>query len=159
MQTGLLHLHNFLRWVILILLLISIYKAFVGWTGKKTFQASDKKIWLFTMIASHITLLLGLYQVALGRYGIFTTQLPEGTSVMKDKFYRFFWIEHPTTMILAIILITVAHGLSKKSISDGEKYRKAFYFLLIALVLILAGIPWPFREIIGRPYLPGMPVA
>lgn len=156
MQTGLLHLHNLLRWVILILLLISIYKAYAGWSGKKAFQPADKKVWLFTMIVSHITLLLGLYQVAMGRYGIFTTDLPEGTSVMKDKFYRFFWIEHPTTMILAIILITVAHGLSKKSISDEEKYQKAFYFFLIALVLILAGIPWPFREIVGRSYFPGI---
>lgn len=84
------HLHNFLRWVILILLLVSIIKAYTGWQGKKTFAAGDKKIWLFTMISAHITLLLGLYQVALGRYGFFTTTLPEGTSVMKDSFYRFF---------------------------------------------------------------------
>jgi hypothetical protein len=159
MQTGLLHLHNFLRWVILILLLVSIYKAYSGWSAKKVFQIADKKLWLFTMIAAHITLLLGLYQTALGRYGIFTTNLPEGSSVMKDRFFRFFWVEHPTTMIIAILLITLAYGVYKKQISDEEKYKKAFYYLLIALVLILAGIPWPFREIIGRPYFPGMPVA
>ena len=90
MQTGFVHLHNLLRWIIVILLLVSIFKAYTGWTSKKTFAAADKKVWLFTMIASHITLLLGLYQVALGRYGIFNTTLPEGTSFMKDKFFRFF---------------------------------------------------------------------
>ena len=153
MQTGLLHLHNLLRWVILILLLVSIFKACSGWTGKKVFAPGDKKIWLFTLISAHITLLLGLYQVAFGRYGIFTTTLPAGTSVMKDKFYRFYWIEHPFIMVLAIIFITLAYGMSKKAVNDEVKYKKAFYYFLIALLLILAGIPWPFREIIGRPMI------
>ena len=156
MQTGLIHLHNFLRWVILILLVISILKAYSGWQGRKVFAAGDKKIWLFTMISAHTTLLLGLYQVAWGRYGIFSTTLPEGTSVMKDKFFRFFWVEHPVGMILAIVLITLGYGMSKKSVSDEVKYKKAFYYFLIALIVILATIPWPFRGIVGRPIFPGM---
>jgi len=156
MQTGMVHLHNFLRWVILILLLVSIIKAYTGWKGKRTFAAGDKKIWLFTMISAHITLLLGLYQVALGRYGFFTTTLPEGTSVMKDTFYRFFWVEHPLGMIIAITLITLGHGMAKKPLSDEVKYKKAFIYFLLALVVIFATIPWPFREIVGRPWFPGM---
>ena len=75
MATGLLHLHNFLRWVILVLLLISIVKAYTGWQSKKEFAAADKKTWLLTMIAGHITLLLGLYQVLAGRIGILTTEV------------------------------------------------------------------------------------
>lgn len=156
MQTGLLHLHNVLRWIILILLLVSIVKAYNGWQSKKAFSPGDKKVWLFTMISGHITLLLGLYQVALGRYGMFTTTLPEGTSVMKDKFYRFFWVEHPIAMILAIVFITLGHGMAKKTVGDGVKYRKAFWYFLVALILILVAVPWPVRNIIGRPIFPGM---
>jgi hypothetical protein len=156
MQTGLVHLHNFLRWVILILLLLSIAKAYSGWQGKKVFGASDKKLWLFTLISAHITLLLGLYQVSFGRFGMFNTTLPEGTSMMKDTFYRFYWVEHPVGMILAIVLITLGFGMAKKAVSDDVKFKKAFYYFLIALILILASIPWPFREIIGRPWFPGM---
>ena len=154
MDTGLLHLHNLLRWIILILLLISIFKAFSGWQNKKAFQPGDKKIWLFTMIAGHVTLLIGLYQWLLGRFGIVKTSLPEGASIMKDKFYRFFWIEHPLTMILAIVFLTLAHGMSKKTVADNIKYKKAFWFFVIALLFILAGIPWPWREIVGRPLIP-----
>ena len=156
MQTGLLHLHNLLRWIILALLLLSIMKAFAGFTGKKAFKAGDKKTWLFTMIAAHITLLLGLYQVAFGRYGFISTTLPEGVSVMKDKFYRFYLVEHPVMMILAIVFITLGFGMSKKSVPDEVKYKKAFIFFMIALLLLLAGIPWQFREIVGRPYFPGL---
>ena len=155
MQLGLVHLHNLLRWVILILLICSIVKSYTGWKNKRIFTPGDKKLWLFTMIAAHITLLIGLYQVLAGRYGILTTTLPEGTKVMKDSFYRFFWVEHPVAMILAIVFITIGRGMAKKQVADTIKFKKAFIFFLIALILILAGTPWPFYAI-GRPLFPGM---
>ncbi len=154
MQNVLLYLHNLLRWAILIMLLWSIIKSLSGLQSKRAFTSGDRKVWLFTMIFAHTTLLIGLIQVFFGRYGIFTTSLPEGTNVMKDKFYRFFWIEHPTAMILAIIFITLGYGMAKKQVSDQVKFKKAFWFFIIAMILILAGIPWPSREIVGRPLLP-----
>jgi hypothetical protein len=153
MEIGLLHLHNFLRWVIFVLLLVSIVKAYSGWQNKKVFSPGDKKVWLFTMISAHTTLLIGLYQISFGRYGFLSTTLPEGESFMKNKFYRFFWIEHPLGMLIGIIHITLAHGMSKKSVPDEVKYKKAFYYFLIALIVILASVPWPFREIVGRPLI------
>jgi len=157
METGLLHLHNLLRWIIVILLVLSILKSYNGWKGNKTFSSSDAKLWLFTMIASHITLLLGIYQWLLGRYGLLTFVKEEGVSVMKDPFLRFFQVEHPTSMIIAIILITLGRGMAKKEVSDEVKYKKAFRYFLIAFILLLLAVPWPFRgEIIGRPLFPGM---
>jgi uncharacterized protein YacL len=156
MQTGLLHLHNLLRWIILIFLLLSILKSYTGMTSKKTFEASDKKIWLFTMIAAHITLLLGLYQWLLGRYGILSYVKPEGVSMMKDPYLRFFQMEHPVSMILAIVFITLGYGMAKKNVDDVTKYKKAFRYFLLALVLILVAVPWPFRELVARPLFPGM---
>lgn len=158
MDIGLLHLHNLLRWVIIILLIISIYKAYTGWQQKKVFSPADKRIWLFTLISAHITLVLGLYQWLWGRYGMLKTTLPEGVSVMKNKFFRFFWVEHPTFMIIAIVLITLGHGMAKKPIPDLSKYKRAFWLFVLALLMILVAVPWPFREIIGdgRSWLPGM---
>jgi hypothetical protein len=157
MDTGLLHLHNLLRWVIIILLLLSIFKAFSGWQQKKTFSASDRRVWLFTLIAAHITLLLGLYQWLWGRYGMLKIDLPEGESIMKNKFFRFFWVEHPTFMILAIIMITLGNGMAKKPVADIVKYKRAFWFFVIALLMIIVAVPWPFRDItISRPWFPGM---
>ena len=155
MQTGLVHLHNLLRWIILILLLVSIVKSYTGFSSKKQFDAGDKKFWLFTMIASHITLLLGLYQWTFGRIGLFSTNYSSVGAVMKDKVARFFLVEHPTLMILAIVFITLGHGMAKKSVDDTTKYKKAFRYFLIALVLILVAVPWPFREV-ARPWFPGM---
>lgn len=155
MEIGLLHLHNLLRWVILVVLLWSIVASYTGWKSNKTFSAGDRKVWLVTLIASHITLLLGLYQWLLGRFGLFTYVNPEGGSMMKNANLRFFQMEHPLMMIISVILITLGYGMAKKSVEDGKKYKKAFQYFTVALLLILLSIPWPFREV-GRPLFPGM---
>jgi hypothetical protein len=62
-------------------------------SATKPFTNADKRVGLFLMISAHITLLLGLYQWLAGRYGILLLSAP-GTVLMKDAFYRFYWIEH-----------------------------------------------------------------
>jgi len=145
MVTGLLHLHSILRWIILLLLLICLFQAISKSSGvKKT------SLWL--LISAHTMLLVGFFQLFWGRYGI-TKGLPAGVELMKDKFYRFFWIEHPLMMLLAIILITVARGKAK-----NLNYKSVTWLLIIALLAIFAGVPWPFRDIVGddRTWFPGM---
>ena len=86
MQLGLVHLHNLLRWIILILLITAIVKTYIG--SKKNnavLLSTDKKVGLFTLISSHITLLIGIYQLLLGRFGILVTELPAGESFMKNR--------------------------------------------------------------------------
>jgi glucan phosphoethanolaminetransferase (alkaline phosphatase superfamily) len=143
MDTGLLHLHNILRWIILLFLLVTLYQAF----SKKE---AIRKTSLWLLISAHIMFLIGLYQVIAGRYGI-TKGLPEGVELMKDSFYRFYWIEHPFSMIVAIILITISRRKAK-----NLNYKATGWLLVIALLFILAAIPWPFRDIVGRPWFPGM---
>jgi hypothetical protein len=102
------------------------------------------------MITAHTTLLIGLILLLFGRFGILSSGLPEGVDLMKDKFYRFFWVEHPTGMLIATILITLGRRVARKQIKDPLKYKRAFWLFLLALVIILATIPWPGREIVGR---------
>ena len=99
----LLQVHSILRWVILILLVLSIVQSFIGWIKKRELREGDVKLWLFTMISTHTTLLIGLILLFFGRFGILSSGLPEGVILMQDNFYRFFWVEHPTGMLLATI--------------------------------------------------------
>jgi hypothetical protein len=105
------------------------------------------------MIAAHTTLLIGLYQWFAGPWGLKNISALGMKVVMKDSVYRFYAIEHLTGMIIAIALITVGRGVSKKNIPDAQKHKKTFWFFLIALIIILASIPWPFRAGIARPWL------
>ncbi|MEO6961217.1 MAG: hypothetical protein ABIY90_04575 [Puia sp.] len=151
MQAVLLEIHSVLRWIILLLLLLSIIQSFSGWRKHKELRDADARLWLFTMISAHLTLLIGLYLLFFGRFGVLSTGLPEGVHLMKDKFYRFFWVEHPVGMVLATTLITLARGVVKKQIQDPLKYKRAFWLFLLALIIILAVIPWPGMTVVGRP--------
>jgi len=146
MYNGLLHLHNLLRWVILILLLVSIFQAFTKKEGLA-------KTSLFLMISAHITLLLGLFQYFTSEVAGFKMIERVGGmgQVMKDSFARFWVVEHISTMLIAIVLITVARRKAK-----ALQYKPTLILLFIAFLLIMAGIPWPFREAIARPWFPGM---
>jgi cell division protein FtsW (lipid II flippase) len=144
MNTGLLHLHNALRWVILISLLMSIYKLY----SKKDALKTSKIL----LISSHSTLLLGLYQYFFGAVGIKMIQAAGMGVAMKDTTTRFWAVEHISTMLIAIVLITFGHISYKKT----QNASKTTVFYVIALLLIVLAMPWPFREGIGRPWFPGM---
>jgi hypothetical protein len=150
MLAVLLQIHSILRWVILLLLLLSIIQSFIGWIRNRELREGDTKLWLFTMIFAHTTLLIGLILLCFGRYGILSSGLPEGVILMKDTFYRFYWVEHPTGMLLATLLITLGRGVVKKQLPDPLKYKRAFWLFLVALIVIILVVPWPGREIIGR---------
>jgi hypothetical protein len=97
---------------------------------------------------------LGLYQYFFGAVGFKLISEAAGgmKEVMKDATARFWTVEHISSMILAIVLITIGHIRLKK----GAKASTTATFYLIALLLILSAMPWPFRAGIGRPWLPGL---
>ena len=150
MSSVLLQVHSILRWVILVLLVLSIIQSFIGWVKHRELREGDTKLWLFTMISAHTTLLIGLILLLFGRSGILSSGLPEGVNLMQNKFYRFFWVEHPVGMLIATLLITIARGVVRKQITDPAKYKRAFWLFSVALIIILATIPWPGRDIVGR---------
>lgn len=146
MYSGLLHLHNFLRWVILIFLVINIIKLLAG---NRSLGLSK-----VLLISAHTTLLIGLYQYFGGDSGFQLIKNFGFSEVMKNSMYRFWAVEHITGTIIAIVLITVGHVKLKK----GGSPKATAVLYIIALIVILAVVPWPFREAIARPLLPGMHV-
>ena len=129
MLTGFNHLHSALRWVLLAVLVWTVIRAIIGRRTEGTaFSAQQAKLGLITMILMHTQLLLGLalYMMKMGDLS------------------RFFAMEHPMIMVLAIVAGTFGHILTKKAEGDQAKWRKQSTWMSIALLLLLAGIPWPF---------------
>lgn len=138
-MSGLIHAHSGLRYVVLALLLFAIFKAF---SQKNTYTEGDRKLNLFTLIATHTQILIGLVlYFNKGWYKI--------GELMSNVATRFFAVEHISGMILAAVLITIGHSKSKKANSPEEKNKKIALFYTLALILILVSIPWPFREALG----------
>ena len=153
MYIGLLHLHNLLRWILLLLLVIAIVRHLSGMMSKRAVNGGDRKIDLFLMISAHTQLVIGLYQWFVGGFGLKSIQNNGFGVVMKNAVLRFWAIEHIFGMLVAIIFITIGRGAVKRS-SDAGIHKKAFWFFLLALIIIMATIPWPGRAGIGRPLMP-----
>jgi hypothetical protein len=141
MMTGFLHLHSALRWVALLLLVITIVDNLMRMY--KPYNGADNKLALFTLISMHLQLVIGL--VLWGNQ--LADALSQNVHIMKEKAARFFIVEHFIGMVLAIVFVTVGYVRHKRQEDRAIKHRMIFGYYLIALLLLLAFIPWPFREV------------
>ena len=72
-------------------------------------------------------------------------------NVMSNATLRFFAIEHPVGMLIAIVLAHVGKTYSKKDIPDSTKHKRTVLFFGLSLLIILVSLPWPFRAAgVGR---------
>ena len=155
MYNGMLHLHSVLRWIILLLLLVALFKSFADRHG--LFTPGHRKVGLFLMISADVMFLVGLYQWIVGDWGLKSIQRNGMSVVMKNSMLRFFAIEHLILMLLAISFIHIGYSFSKKNVADSLKHKRVLLFYGLALLFILIAVPWPFRTVgAGRSWLPGM---
>lgn len=150
MKEGLIHLHSTLRYFIVFLILAAIITSFIGWLQKKEYTSGNKKLALFTLIFTHIQLVLGLVLYVIRKHY-------KGFQVMKDlkalgvpkeiiEPVRFYTIEHLSMMILAIVLITIGYTTAKRAKTDESKHKKIALFYLIGFLIMFFAIPWPFLK-------------
>ncbi len=140
------HLHSVGRWIVLLLLLFAIVNSLLA--GRRPFIKSDNRLGLLLTIFADTMLLIGIYLYFVGPWGY--KQFAAFSSfgeMMKNPTARFFAVEHQVGMLLAIILIHIGKAQARKPIGDRAKHRRTVIFYLIALLIILVSIPWPFRVI------------
>ena len=130
------NIHSIWAYIVLFALVIAVINAVAGLVRKKEFTHKDFRLGLITLITTHIQFLIGIFLYASsGRFNI-------NGAVMKDSAARLLAIEHPTVMLIAIILITIGWSKHKKQVKSESKFKKFAIFYGIALVLILSRIPW-----------------
>jgi hypothetical protein len=141
----LLHAHSAGRWLVLLLLLIAIFNSAVA--GGRPFIKSDNTTGLLLTSVTDLMFLIGLVLWYFGPTGYHQIENAGGMSaVMKDPVQRFFAVEHITAMLIAVILIHIGKAQAKRKIADNLKHRRTVIFYLIALIVILISIPWPFTQ-------------
>lgn len=141
MMTGILHLHSALRWVVLVLLVITIIDSLMRMY--KPVNNTDKKLALFTLASVHTQIVLGLILYFFGEH---MQEIFSQGEVMKNSVNRFWAVEHMAGMVLAAVFITIGYSRAKRQAEKWAKHRMIFAYYLVGLILILASIPWPFRE-------------
>ena len=138
MYEGLLHFHSGLRWIVLILIIINVINALGGFSGKKVWSEKDKKLSLFALISTHLQTVLGLVLYFM------SPKVQFSSNTMGNAMLRFFTMEHLVMMFIAVVLVTIGNRMSK-----AGNVKRVFWYYFIALVIIIAAIPWPFRGALG----------
>jgi len=135
-------LHSYWAYLVLVVLVLATVNALIKFFGDKEFDAKDFRISLFTLITMHIQLLLGIILFFTKDY--FTTIDETGGmgEVMKNSELRNLIVAHPLTMIIAVALVTIGYSKSKKKLTSKPKFKTIAIFYALALVLVLAKIPW-----------------
>lgn len=141
--------HGGLRWLVLAFLLAAIIKSALSGGNSGQYPESNRKLALFGLIFLHIQLVLGLILYFMSP--TVELALQDMGAAMKDPFLRFWVVEHISMMILAVVAGTIGYSRAKRKTDAGAKNRTVLIYYTLSLILIVAAIPWPFREAIARP--------
>lgn len=150
MYSTLITVHSVFRWLVLITLLLSIYRAWKGMASGAVFSRTDNAFRHWTATISHVQLMIGMilyFQSPITDY--FLKNFSIAISTLE---FTFFGLIHSVLMLVAIVVITFGSALAKRKITDREKFRTMLYWFSIALIIILIAIPWPFSPLANRPY-------
>ncbi len=141
MYETVLFIHSYWAYLVLLILIIASVNSLVGYFTNKEYGAMNFRIALFTLIVSHIQLLIGVvlfftapYLRAIGESGM--------GEVMRDSTLRLYIIEHPLMMIIAVALITIGYSKHKKKLTSTPKFKLLAIFYTLALLVMLTRIPW-----------------
>lgn len=141
MYTEFLQVHSILRWILLFILAITLIKYLAGWLGNQQWKKSDNILGIVFTSLMDIQLFAGLL-LYFFLSPITKFAFSDFGSAMKDSELRFYAVEHFSMMLIAVVLVHIGREKSKKGKSDKAKFRTAFIFFALALVVILAAIPW-----------------
>lgn len=139
-------IHNWLRWIVLLTGLLAAGRAIYGWVTNGRWTTADSQLGLYFTMSMDIQVLLGLILYVF-LSPLVQTALSDFGAAMSNDELRFYAVEHILLMIIALGLAHAGRSLSKKAEGAGAKHKRAAIFFTLAMIAILAIIPW------GRPLL------
>ena len=147
----LLYLHSLLRWLVLVSLLYALYRAYSGYSQKKSFTKIDHTARFWAVTISHIQLTVGL--ILYIKSTIPSYFWKNTSTAIHQTEALFFGLIHILLMLTAVTVITIGSALSKRKENDREKFGVMLVWFTLALLIIFIAIPWPFSPLANRPYI------
>jgi hypothetical protein len=144
-------LHSTLRWPVLGLALVVLWRSSAGWRNARPWQRTDDRWHSGFVHVLRVQVVLGLLlYLLLSPMSAAFWHNPSAS--MKVSELRFFGLEHPVMMLLAVGIADGIRGRSKKLHNDRQRQRRVCLSTLLVLALMLAAVPWPFMHA-KRPWL------
>ncbi|HEY9167126.1 MAG TPA: hypothetical protein VIS48_13300 [Candidatus Kryptonia bacterium] len=136
--------HSAVRWLVLISLLYAIFRGAKGWMGGGQFTHADGVARLAASVIVRVQFVVGVALYILSPITAYFVS--DIRKAMDFPEVRFFGLEHVAMTVIAIGLISIGEIRSKKAPDDKKKFSRMTIFYVIALLVILAAIPWPFSH-------------
>jgi hypothetical protein len=143
MYSAVLMLHSWVRWIALVLGVVTTMAAVVG--RGSSFPGSPSaadRLGLFFMIVLDVQLLLGLLLYA-ALSPATALAFKDFGAAMRDPALRFWAVEHAATMIVAVILMHVGRVLARKAATPASKRTRQIVCFGLATVAMIVRTPWP----------------
>ncbi len=143
MYGALLMIHSLFRWLVLLVLALRLGRGVQGLATKARWDKIDRILGVATIVCLDLQLVMGL-----GMYGLspkVSAGLSDMGAAMGKPELRFWVVEHPTAMILAIIAAHAGHALSKRTNPAPRRHQLTTAGYGLALLFVLVGIPWASR--------------
>ncbi len=135
-----LFLHSWVRWVALLVGIAAAVKAILGVINRGKWSDLDNRLGVIFTSGLDTQLLLGLILYVISP--ITTNAFSDMGAAMANGDVRFFVVEHLLLMVVGVVLAHIGRSRSKKGVESSAKFRAAAIFFTLAVVLILAAIPW-----------------
>lgn len=142
MYRAIYYLHSYWAYLVLLVVILATLNAIAGVISKRSYGPSDFRISLFALICTHIQLLIGIVLFFISPKIVWFTEGVPVKEIMGDSVLRMYNVEHPLMMIIAVVLITIGYSKHKKKLSSAPKFKMLAIFYPLALIAILAMIPW-----------------
>ena len=140
MYSIILLLHSWLRWAVLLAGFVVVARALAR--GGRPWTPTDERAGSWFVITLDLQLLLGaLLYFALSP--ITRQAFDDFGAAMRTSGIRFWAVEHVFGMVVGLFLAHMGAVRIRKAPHDARRHRRAVLYFTLALIAILAAIPWP----------------
>ena len=124
-------LHSTWRWVVLLAAVVALVGALGGWLGALPPSLAARRAATFYTVALDVQFLLGL-----------VLWVGEGWYARPGGYFRF---EHPTIMLLALVIAHAGQVLSRRAKAPTAAARTVTLAVALSLLLVIVGLPGVVR--------------
>jgi hypothetical protein len=149
--TTVLLLHSWVRWIVILAGLLAVGRAYVGWLGGKPWTRADDRVSSIFARVLDVQFLLGLL-LYLVLSPITWAAFRDFGGAMANRALRFWAVEHIFGMFIGVALAHGGVARLRKLSPEARRHRVAAVFFTLAMLAILASIPWPGSPA-GRPLI------
>ena len=149
MFTNLLAFHSAFRWIVLLALFITFAILYSNKQYNKPFSEANYKWLQWICVILNLQLILGILLFSKSQLVFLFWENFQETVKLRQP--RFFGLEHPSMMVLGIVLFNYFTFKIRTKINTSQANSYFLNRFIIILIIILSSIPWAFSPLTSRP--------